>query len=74
MRRWSYAALAGLCLSAGLAGGALGAEEKKVDLKVGDPAPQFEATDDEGKTWKSSEHVGKDFLIVYFFPAAMTGG
>ena len=45
-----------------------------MDLKVGDPAPQFEATDDEGKTWKSSEHVGKDFLIVYFFPAAMTGG
>ena len=46
MRRWSYAALAGLCLSAGLAGRALGAEEKKVDLKVGDPAPTFTAKDD----------------------------
>jgi len=43
-------------------------------LKVGDNAPQFQANDDEGKLWKSSDHIDKEYLIVYFYPAAMTGG
>jgi peroxiredoxin Q/BCP len=46
----------------------------KVDLKVGDAAPSFEALDDTGKAWKSADHVGKKILVVYFFPAAFTGG
>lgn len=45
-----------------------------VDLKVGDPAPVFEALDDTGKPWKSTDHVGKKTLVVYFYPADMTGG
>lgn len=48
--------------------------QEKVDLKVGDPAPAFEASDDAGKAWKSSDHVGKKIVVVYFFPAAFTGG
>jgi peroxiredoxin Q/BCP len=43
-------------------------------LKVGDPAPAFSAVADNGKTWHSSQHVGKKTLVVYFYPAAMTGG
>jgi peroxiredoxin Q/BCP len=43
-------------------------------VKVGDKAPKFEATDDQGKTWKSSDHVGKKIVVVYFFPADFTGG
>jgi peroxiredoxin Q/BCP len=50
------------------------AQEKKVDLKVGDAAPIFEAKDDQGKTWKSSDVVGKKLLVVYFYPADFTGG
>jgi peroxiredoxin Q/BCP len=50
------------------------AQEKKVDLKVGDAAPVFEAKDDQGKTWKSSDVIGKKLLVVYFYPADMTGG
>jgi peroxiredoxin Q/BCP len=46
----------------------------KVELKVGDPAPLFESTDDEGKPWKLSDHVGKKIIVVYFYPADMTGG
>jgi peroxiredoxin Q/BCP len=49
-------------------------EDKTGSLKVGDPAPAFTATDDQGKTWKSSDHVGKHILVVYFYPADMTGG
>ena len=53
--------------------GALALQDK-VDLKVGDAAPAFEAQDDAGKAWKSADHVGKKIVVVYFFPAAFTGG
>ena len=43
-------------------------------IDVGDDAPKFEAKDDHGKLWKSSDHVGKKILVVYFYPADMTGG
>ncbi len=46
----------------------------QVELKVGDPAPKFKATDDAGNEWKSSEHIGKKIVVVYFFPADFTGG
>lgn len=49
------------------------AEEAKAP-EVGDPAPTFEVQDDRGKTWKSSEHFGKKIVVVYFYPADMTGG
>lgn len=44
------------------------------DLNVGDKAPVFESVDDTGETWKSSDHVGKKIVVVYFYPADMTGG
>jgi peroxiredoxin Q/BCP len=47
---------------------------QKVELKVGDAAPVFQADDDQGKTWKSMDHVGKKVLVVYFYPADLTGG
>jgi len=43
-------------------------------IDVGEKAPAFEAKDDQGKVWKSSDHIGKGVLVVYFYPAAMTGG
>ncbi len=43
-------------------------------LKVGDAAPVFSAQDDTGKDWKSTDHVGKKAIVVYFYPANMTGG
>ena len=48
--------------------------QDKVDLKVGDAAPTFESSDDTGKAWKSADHVGKKIVVVFFFPAAFTGG
>jgi cytochrome oxidase Cu insertion factor (SCO1/SenC/PrrC family) len=70
--------LAALVLGAFVAAGAARADEKKegdkVDLKVGDKAPKFEATDDEGKTWKSEDHVGKKPIVVFFYFADFTGG
>lgn len=62
-----------VCLSL-LAWSAAASGEDAVDLKVGDAAPVFEVADDQGETWKSADHVGKKILVVYFYPADMTGG
>lgn len=43
-------------------------------IDVGEAAPSFEAMDDSDATWKSSDHVGKKIIVVYFYPADMTGG
>lgn len=43
-------------------------------LNVGDKAPVFTTYDDKGKQWKSGDIVGSKHLVVYFYPAAMTGG
>ena len=68
-----------LFLVATLVGGVTGSDPKEatapaIDLKVGDKAPAFQAMDDTGKEWKSTDHVGKGILVVYFYPADMTGG
>lgn len=69
----SLTTLAAAALCGALSLSAAAAEEK-VDLKVGDKAPKFEAKDDQGKPWKSEDHVGKKILVVYFYPADFTGG
>jgi len=43
-------------------------------VSVGEKAPDFKATADDGSTWKMSKYLGKDYIVVYFYPAAMTGG
>lgn len=60
-----------LAVSAALASAG---EEKKVDLKIGDAAPEFTSIDDQGKAWKSADHVGKKILVLWFYPADLTGG
>jgi peroxiredoxin Q/BCP len=50
------------------------AEEKKADLAVGAPAPTFEARDDQGRPWKSADHVGSKYIVVYFYPGDFTPG
>jgi peroxiredoxin Q/BCP len=49
-------------------------DNEPVVLEVGDEAPEFEGLDDEGEEWKSIDHVGENILVVYFYPADMTGG
>jgi peroxiredoxin Q/BCP len=48
--------------------------DNTVELEVGDKAPQFSGIDDSGKLWNSKELVGQKIVVVYFYPAAMTGG
>lgn len=43
-------------------------------LTVGDKVPQFKATADDGSAWDISRNIGKDYIVIYFFPGAMTSG
>ena len=43
-------------------------------LKAGDNVPMFQTVTDDGSTWKIKEYLGKKNIIIYFYPAAMTGG
>jgi peroxiredoxin Q/BCP len=42
--------------------------------EIGDPAPAFSTLDQNEQTWSLAEHTGKNYLIIYFYPGAMTGG
>jgi len=68
-------AISVVCLVS-LASARLLADEKTKggQVNIGDPAPTFESTDDQGNPWKSTDHVGKKIVVVYFYPADLTGG
>ena len=48
--------------------------QENKSLKMGDKAPKFKTLADNGKIWNSEKYMGKKYIIVYFYPAAMTGG
>jgi thioredoxin-dependent peroxiredoxin len=64
--------LIAVCLAAGA--GQDSKSEKQVSLNVGDAAPAFQSKDDQGLTWKSSDHLGKKYIVVYFYPGDFTPG
>jgi thioredoxin-dependent peroxiredoxin len=43
-------------------------------VKVGEKVSDFEAVADDGSVWKLSDNLGSQYLVIYFYPAAMTGG
>jgi peroxiredoxin Q/BCP len=53
---------------------AAGADDKKVELKVGDAAPAFEARTDADTTWESSGRFKKKWVVIYFYPGDFTPG
>jgi len=53
----------------------LAAADQATGLDVGDKGPEFNANTHTGDLWQTAEHVGKGkYVVVYFYPAAMTGG
>jgi len=60
---------------AGLWAVGLGAEDQGAALAVGDKAPEFNANTHTGDLWQTEDRVGQGkYVVVYFYPAAMTGG
>ncbi|MDF7825781.1 peroxiredoxin [Pontiellaceae bacterium B12227] len=43
-------------------------------LEKGAAAPVFSAKNQDGKEWNLKDHLGGKPIVVYFYPAAMTGG
>jgi len=43
-------------------------------VSVGEKAPPSDAQDQDGQVWKLADHLSTKYLVVYFYPAAMTGG
>lgn len=43
-------------------------------LQPGKKAPDFELPDQDGKPFRLSEHLGKDPLVVFFYPRDFTPG
>ncbi|MFH1303561.1 MAG: peroxiredoxin [Planctomycetota bacterium] len=73
-RLFSFSMLSLVCMC-GLSASAFGqVSDPPGKVEVGDSAPAFTAKDDQGKGWKSTDHVGKKVLVIYFYPADMTGG
>lgn len=50
------------------------AAQNSTVLSVGDKAPVFKTLADDGSTWDIKDYIGKKYIVVYFYPAAMTGG
>jgi peroxiredoxin Q/BCP len=53
---------------------AQGAPAPAVELKVGDPAPDFTLQASDGKTYTLSSFKGKQAVVLAWFPAAFTRG
>src|SRR5688572_12983439 len=52
----------------------LGTVAGAADLKVGDPAPDFQLAASDGKTYRLSDFKGKKAVVVAWFPRAFTSG
>ena len=46
----------------------------QMELKVGDPAPNFKLAASDGKTYQLSDYKGKQAVVLAWFPAAFTAG
>lgn len=66
-----WSGLAALARGFSLIGGVVWAAE---ELKVGDPAPDFELKASDGKTYKLSDFKGKKPVVIAWFPKAFTPG
>ena len=43
-------------------------------LQIGEKVPPFAANDQDGELWSLTNNLDEQYLVVYFYPAAMTGG
>jgi peroxiredoxin Q/BCP len=48
--------------------------DDKPELQVGDKAPTFNLRTEADKTWSTSDHYGKKWIVIYFYPGDFTPG
>jgi len=44
------------------------------EINIGDSISSFTANDQSGNLWDLTDNLNQKYLIVYFYPAALTGG
>jgi peroxiredoxin Q/BCP len=55
--------------------GILAALAASAQVELGEKVPNFHATDQEGSKWVLKKQLkSADYLVIYFYPAAFTGG
>jgi len=54
--------------------GVIVAGEEEATLNIGDKAPDIVLNDQDGNLWQLKDYLGNKNIVVYFYPAAMTGG
>lgn len=54
-----------------LSSGVLSAQQS---LAVGDKVPEFKLASVDGSIWNINDFLGKKYIVVYFYPGAMTSG
>jgi peroxiredoxin Q/BCP len=64
----------GVATALSLVSSALGRAQEPAALKVGDMAPAFSAPGTDGKTHTLAESVGKQAVVLAWFPKAFTAG
>ena len=71
MRNWI---LAGALAALALGGAAMAQSTGKAGVEVGDEVPDFRLNDHEGKAVRLSDFRGKSWVVLAFYPKALTGG
>ncbi len=71
MRNWI---LAGALAALALGGAAMAQSKEKESIEVGAGMPDFRLNDQDGKAVRLSEFEGKSWVVLAFFPKALTGG
>ena len=62
-------------IATALAGGLLCVQAEPAPMpKVGDKAPLVTGKNQDGKTWKLADHIGKQVVLLYFYPKDETPG
>ncbi len=64
----------GITIGLLLAGGLVRSVWAGKTPQVGDRPPAVVAADQDGKTWKLADHVGKSIVLLYFYPKDDTPG
>jgi len=57
-----------------IAAGSIATAQDSKTPKVGDKAPLIEGKDQDGKTWRLADDVGKKVVLLYFYPKDDTPG
>lgn len=45
-----------------------------IESNIGDTITTFSANDENGNLWKLQDNLNQKYLVVYFYPVALTGG